>query len=157
MRSNSVWMAYRSFLVDELFFVRWIAGVPDDLDVITEAVVARRAALGRPLIYVSIQDDATKTPDEAFAKRMLNRVPEFFDQLERIYLVVAVHGWGGNVQKRVLRAALATARTIDPERTGKVSLIESMGELFAALGVDPQRRAVLERELAEHRLLPDEA
>lgn len=133
-------MAYLSFAIEELFFVRWLAGVAEDLDEIIAAVTQHRAELGREITYVSIQDTSTERPDEVFARRLLALAPDLLDQITHLYLVVAARGFEGSLHRRVITAGLAAARKIDPDRAGKVTLVDSITAALDHAGVAAARR-----------------
>jgi hypothetical protein len=95
-------MAYRRGTFDRVFLVRWTELVLPDLDIILREMRARRDALARPLIYVSIIAESAPVPSSAEREGLRNFGTKSKAVCEGAYIIIE----GGSVKHSLQRTVL---------------------------------------------------
>ena len=86
-------MSYLSTVIDNIYFVRWVAPQPEDIDPLVADVRATKAKIGGRLDYVALISPDVERPSDETRRRMNEAIDTLLESCETCQLVVEGKGF----------------------------------------------------------------
>jgi hypothetical protein len=123
-------MAYRLYIREHLFVVRWQAFTLDDADRIVTQVRLARVQQRRDVIYAGLQGDGVAEPDATVRKGLLARGVAVAKNAKYLHLVIDATGVRASVHRTIVRGIVGAARALKLEDVHKARLFGSVREML---------------------------
>ncbi|HEU4405360.1 MAG TPA: hypothetical protein VFS43_08740 [Polyangiaceae bacterium] len=123
-------MAYRFYIREHLFVVRWQSLTLEDLDRVATQARLIRVQQRRDIIYAGLQGDGLAEPDADVRKGLVPRAVAIAKTSKHYHLVIDATGMRASVHRSIIRGLMGVARALQFEEVRKARLFESVRDML---------------------------